>query len=517
MTILESVRIALRSLSANKLRSALTMLGIIIGVAAVIALMGVGRGASAAIDSQINSMGTNLLFVSPGSTSSGGVRTAQGSAQTLTYEDALALNDPVNLPAVAAVAPQVQAFGQVVYQGNNVNTPVLGVTADYGPVRNYTVQEGDFISTANVQARSAVVVVGAGVAASLFTSGQDPIGLSVRINNIPFKVIGVLTSKGGSGMGNQDDQVLVPITTAMSRLSRSRMGSGNVVSQISVQVVDQNQMDAATQQISEVLRERHHVRYEDDFTVRSQQDMLESATAITGVLTLFLGGVAGISLLVGGIGIMNIMLVSVTERTREIGIRKAIGATRQNVLMQFLTEATILSVMGGLIGVAAGAGIAQPDLGSLGGHHDPAAQDRPGLDPVGHAVLAVRRALLRHLPGLPGRRSEPDRRITLRISGGNIHMKATWIALIVVSTIVIAAAVGYAAYTSGVKAGQAQAISTQANFLGARGTGGAFAGGQAGAFAGGQNGAGAGGQAGGFAGRAAADGRTERDALGERR
>jgi len=359
MNLLESARIAMRSLAANKLRSALTMLGIIIGVAAVIALMGVGRGASKAIDSQINSMGTNLLFVSSGSTNTAGVRSAQGSAQTLTYEDALALSDPASLPAVSAVAPQVQAFGQVVYSGNNANTQIVGVTADYGPVRNYTVQNGDFITTQSVQSKSAVAVLGANVVSELFTGGQDPVGLSVRINNIPFKVIGVLTAKGGSGFGNQDDQILVPITTAMTRLSRSRMGSGNVIQQISVQVVDSKQMDAAIEQISAVLRDRHHVRYEDDFTVRSQQDMLESANQITGVLTLFLGGVAGISLLVGGIGIMNIMLVSVTERTREIGIRKAMGATRRNVLTQFLTEAVFLSVLGGLIGVAVGAGIAR--------------------------------------------------------------------------------------------------------------------------------------------------------------
>jgi putative ABC transport system permease protein len=357
MNLMESVRIALRSLAANKLRSSLTMLGIIIGVAAVIALMGVGRGASAAIDSQINSMGTNLLFVSPGSTSSSGVRTAQGSAQTLTYEDALALNDPENLSAIKSVAPQVQSFGQVVYQANNTNTQIIGVTADYGPVRNTTVQDGEFITEANVTGKSSVAVLGANVANTLF-GDASPVGQSVRINNITFKVVGVLTAKGGSGMGNQDDMVVVPITTAMARLSRNRMGAGNVISQISVQVVDARQMDAAIEQISTVLRERHNIRYEDDFTVRSQQDMLESATAITDVLTLFLGGVAGISLLVGGIGIMNIMLVSVTERTREIGIRKAIGATRRNVLLQFLTEATILSVMGGLIGVAVGAAIA---------------------------------------------------------------------------------------------------------------------------------------------------------------
>jgi putative ABC transport system permease protein len=359
MNIKESLRIAVSSLAANKLRSALTMLGIIIGVAAVIALMGVGRGASAAIDSQINSMGTNLLFVSPGSTSQGGVRTAQGSAETLTYEDALALNDPEGLPAVAAVVPQVQAFGQVVYLSNNVNTQIVGVTADYGPVRNYTAEYGEFITEANVQAKSSVAVLGANVAAELFPDGQDPVGQTVRINNIPFKITGVLVSKGGSGFGNQDDQVLVPITTAMARLSRNRSGSGNVISQISVQVVDAKQIDAAIEQISAELRDRHNIRYEDDFTVRTQQDMLESATEITDVLTLFLGGVAGISLLVGGIGIMNIMLVSVTERTREIGIRKAVGATRKNVLAQFLTEATVLSVLGGVIGVAVGAGIAQ--------------------------------------------------------------------------------------------------------------------------------------------------------------
>ncbi len=358
MNLMESVRSALRSLSANKLRSALTMLGIIIGVAAVIALMGVGRGAQHAIDTQINSMGTNLLFVSPGAVNEGGVRQAQGSMQSLTYEDALALADPQNVPAAAGVAPEVRNFGQVVYLGNNTNTQIVGVTPDYENVRNYKVQSGEFVNQQNVNGRSLVAVIGANVANTLF-GGGDPVGQSIRINNVTFRVIGLLETKGGSGFGNQDDQVLVPLTTALSRLQRNRFGAGNVVSQISVQVGDARQMDEATQQIGEVLRTRHHVRYEDDFQIRSQQDMLASANQITGVLTLFLGGVAGISLLVGGIGIMNIMLVSVTERTREIGIRKAIGATRNNVLLQFLTEATILSVLGGVIGIVLGAGIAR--------------------------------------------------------------------------------------------------------------------------------------------------------------
>jgi putative ABC transport system permease protein len=357
MTIIESIRIALRSLGANKLRAALTMLGIIIGVAAVIALMGIGRGAQKAIDSQINSMGTNLIFVSPGSTNQSGVRSSQGSAQTLTYDDAVALSTQ-GLSAVAAVAPEVRSFGQAVYMGNNANTQIVGVTPEYETVRNYKVQSGDFISPANVTARSTVAVIGAGIVNSLF-NGEDPVGQTLRINNVGFKVVGVLESKGGSGFGNQDDQILVPLTTVASRLQRGNFRGSNLVSQISVQAAGDKQMQAAIQEISEVLRERHKIRFEDDFTVRSQQDLLATANQITGVFTLFLGGVAGISLLVGGIGIMNIMLVSVTERTREIGIRKAIGATRGNILAQFLTEATVLSIMGGLIGILLGAGLAK--------------------------------------------------------------------------------------------------------------------------------------------------------------
>ena len=360
MNLFESLRIALVSLSANKLRSALTMLGVIIGVASVIALMGIGRGASAGITSQINSMGTNLLFVTPGSTTTSGVRSAMGSAATLTYQDALALVDPDNAPAVTAVAPNVETFGQLVYKGNNTMTRVIGTTAEYSAVRNTEIAEGDFITAAQVTSKATVVVLGANVVNDLFTEDQAPIGQSIRINNINFKVVGVLAAKGGTGMGNQDDQVIVPITTAMARLSRSRTATGTTISQISVQVSDEKLMDAATAQVEEILRGRHKVGVgAEDFTVQSQESLLESATEITDMLTFFLGGVAGISLLVGGIGVMNIMLVSVTERTREIGIRKAIGATRQNILWQFLSEATLLSVLGGLIGVALGWGMAK--------------------------------------------------------------------------------------------------------------------------------------------------------------
>jgi putative ABC transport system permease protein len=210
-----------------------------------------------------------------------------------------------------------------------------------------------------VDSRSLVAVLGPQVASALFTDGQEPVGQVVRINNISFKVVGVLQPKGGSGFGNADDQVFVPITTAMARLQRGRSQGGNVVSMISVQAVSAKDMDAATQQITAILEQRHHIRYQDDFTIRSQQDLLATASQVSGVLTVFLGAVAGISLLVGGIGIMNIMLVSVTERTREIGIRKAVGATRRDVLNQFLTEATILSVLGGLVGIVLGIGVAR--------------------------------------------------------------------------------------------------------------------------------------------------------------
>ncbi len=356
MNVQESLRTAITSLSANKLRSFLTMLGIIIGVAAVIAMLSIGRGAQEAITSQITSMGTNLLFVRPGAASQGGVRMAQGSAATLTYEDALALAEA---PSVVAVAPEASTFGQVVYLSNNINTQITGVTPEYEQVRNMPVESGSFITAQHIAARSPVAVIGANVAADLF-QGDDPLDKTIRINGQNFRVIGVLKAKGGTGFGITDDRILIPLTTLLSRLASSgRFRGGNTIQTINVQVASAKVTDQAVEEISAILRERHNILYEDDFTITSQQDTIEAANQITGILTVFLGGIAAISLLVGGIGIMNIMLVSVTERTREIGIRKAVGARKRDILAQFLTEATLLSVGGGLVGILVGYGISR--------------------------------------------------------------------------------------------------------------------------------------------------------------
>ncbi len=356
MNLSESFRIAMRSLASNKMRSGLTMLGIIIGVMAVIAMLSIGRGAQAAITNQINSIGTNLLFVRPGATQDSGVKTAQGSAQTLTLEDANALEGTAN---VVAIAPEVDSFGQVAYLGNNANGRVIGVTPDYPNALNANVADGEFVSSSQVTGRSAVVVLGSQIAQDLFDTAS-PVGQSIRINGQSFRVIGVMESKGGTGFMNTDTQLYVPITTAMSRLARGgQFRGGNSVNTINIKITDPTAQDQVVQDVSAVLRDRHHTQFQDDFQIQSQQDILNTANQVTGILTLFLGGVAAISLIVGGIGIMNIMLVSVTERTREIGIRKAVGARPRDILAQFLTEATILSLSGGLIGILLGMVIAR--------------------------------------------------------------------------------------------------------------------------------------------------------------
>ena len=361
MNILESLRVAFRGLAANKMRSILTMLGIIIGVAAVIALMSIGEGVSASITQQIQGIGSNLVIIMPGSTQSSGVRTAQGSAVTLTYEDSEALTDLSRAPSIAGVSPEFGSAGQVVYGNQNFNVRITGVTEQYEVVRNAKLANGSFITKSHLDATSRVAVLGATTANNLF-NGDDPIEREIKINRQTFRVIGVLEAKGGSAMLGGDDIVLVPITTAQKRLfgAQRGFGVGSRVSTIYVSAVSEAQVDAAIAQITEILRERHKTTYQnDDFTVTSQKDILGVFDQITGFMTAFLGAIAAISLVVGGIGIMNIMLVSVTERTREIGIRKAVGAKRRDILVQFLVEAVVLSVLGGLGGIATGWGIGQ--------------------------------------------------------------------------------------------------------------------------------------------------------------
>ena len=357
---LESIHIALRALSANKLRAALTMLGIIIGVAAVIALMSVGAGVQEYITSQFVGLGTNLLFVFPGSSQEPGSLAVgfSGTASTLTEGDARALTDPQRAPDILNVSPVIRQRSQVVAGRQNTLTTVRGVTPNYEFVRDYRETVGTFIREVDVIERARVALVGPAVADKLFPNGEYPIGRMIRIAGTAFRVIGLLEKKGGSGFGYEDDMVMIPLTTAQERLSQSPTRRGeHVISVIVVQAVSQERMNAAAEQTTEILRERHKIAFrdEDDFTVFNQTDILNVFGQITDVITAFLGAIAGISLVVGGIGIMNIMLVSVTERTREIGLRKAVGAKRRDIRLQFLVEAVVLSVTGGLIGIAVGA------------------------------------------------------------------------------------------------------------------------------------------------------------------
>jgi putative ABC transport system permease protein len=361
VNLYESIRIALRALAANKLRALLTMLGIIIGVGAVIAMVAIGRGGQASITQQIQNLGTNVLFIRPGTTQQGGIRQGQGSRPSLTLEDANALLEEVS--SIAAVAPEIGGVAQLVAGGQNWQSRVTATTESYPEVRSARLAYGDFITRQHEDTRATVVVLGSTVASNLFP-GQDPIGQSVRISvsgraGVNFRVIGVMEAKGGSGMGNQDDQVFVPVTTYATRLSTGRsVRGGYTVSTINVAVRSTPLMQQAAAEAAEVLRRRHRVT-QDDFTIQSQDDFLQTASEVTGTMTVLLGSIGGISLLVGGIGIMNIMLVSVTERTREIGIRKAVGARRRDILLQFIVEATIVSLCGGVIGIVLGVGVAR--------------------------------------------------------------------------------------------------------------------------------------------------------------
>jgi putative ABC transport system permease protein len=350
MNLTESFLSAFDAISAHKLRSALTMLGVIIGVAAVIALMAIGNGVSESITGEISSVGTNLISVSPDMEESGGY-------PPLSLEDVEALADPANAPAVERVAATAQGRREVVYGGNSMDTTVAGVTANYLDVANLSdFQAGDGITQNDVQTKARVVVLGASVTKELF-DGENPIGHEIKLGGTAYEVVGVLAGQGQTIAGNPDDNVYIPVTTAQARLYPDRTRTGrHAVSGITVQAADEDQAAAAVDQVTAILRETHGLSGDDadDFNTFSQTALLDTVSTVTGTLTAFLGAIAMIALLVGGIGIMNIMLVSVTERTREIGVRKAIGAQRRDILIQFLLEAVLVSVMGGAVGILLG-------------------------------------------------------------------------------------------------------------------------------------------------------------------
>jgi putative ABC transport system permease protein len=347
MNLWQAIIEAVESLNSNRLRSALTILGIVIGVGAVIAMLAVGAGAQSTITGSISGIGSNLLFIYEGN-SSGDVR----NPKPVTTDDAAALLDQYQAPSIKAVAPMVSGSLEVTAGGKKTNTTIDGVTVDYEFVRNAVLSEGSFITDDNILGRASVAVIGADVATALFDRTDGLVGESIRINGQPFKVIGVLEAKGGSSFGSQDNVVLVPLTTAQVRLLHR---DSNNVDMILVSATSASTVSQASDEVSQILRQRHRTKAgQDDFTIFSQEDFVATAQTITGVLTIFLGGIAAISLLVGGIGIMNIMLVSVTERTREIGLRKALGARKKDILIQFLTESSLLSLFGGILGIGLG-------------------------------------------------------------------------------------------------------------------------------------------------------------------
>ena len=362
MSLIDSLRVAVAALTAHMLRTALAMLGLIIGVAAVITLLAVGRGSQDDVTRNILSLGSNLLTVRPVAPQQGVVRTAQNSRPTLTYQDAQALAEPGSVPGVAAVTVESQTGVQIIVPGGqNLATRATATDESYPLVRNTRLAAGDFFSAEQVRANAAVLVLGSNVANTLF-GGPDAVGQTVRVSTgrtgVLFTVVGVMTSQGGTALGNLDDRVLLPITTSNRVLARFRSGSGTTdfVDQINVAATSPDMMDKAVTGIGVVLRERHKVTT-DDFIVQSQQDTLEAASGIAQAQSFLLGSIAGISLVVGGIGIMNTMLVSVFERTREIGIRRAVGARRRDIMVQFLVEAVLVCCLGGLIGAATGSAI----------------------------------------------------------------------------------------------------------------------------------------------------------------
>ncbi len=340
----------LQALTRNRLRSGLTMLGIVIGVAAVIATLAIGQGARASVQAQIRALGANTIMIIPGTVTAGGARGGMGSISTMTLDDAVAIKR--ECPAIEAVAPSVRTVAQVVYGNTNWGSQIQGTTPDFVDIRMWPVDNGVFITESDVRGAAKVCVLGQSVVRELF-GDADPVGAMVRIKDIPFRVVGTMTTKGGASFGgDQDDVVFIPITAAQRKL----MGITHVNS-ISASAVSERAVDQAVNQVTETLRTRHRIRPgdNDDFFIRTQLEMASTAEATSKIMTTLLASVAAVSLLVGGIGIMNIMLVSVTERTREIGIRRALGARKRDILLQFLIEASFLSLTGGALGVAIGA------------------------------------------------------------------------------------------------------------------------------------------------------------------
>jgi putative ABC transport system permease protein len=356
MTWLAGIRIALRALRVNKLRSSLTMLGIIIGVAAVITMIGVGTGAQARVEEQIKVLGSNLIMLLPGSVTSGGARMGAGSRNTLTEDDSYAIQREIQ--EVQAAAPQLRGTGQVVAGNNNWSTVFYGVTPEHFEVRNWVIASGKGFDAADLAGSAKVALLGETVIRNLFGDG-DPLGQVIRIRKVPFVVIGTLGRKGQSLLGqDQDDVILMPISTARNRVLGGNTAKQRTVGSVFVKVRDEADMSEVEGLIRNLLRQRHRIQagQEDDFTLRNLSEVLQAQEQSSRIMTLLLAAVASVSLLVGGIGIMNIMLVSVTERTREIGLRMAVGARGRDILMQFLVEAVTLALIGGLLGIVLGVG-----------------------------------------------------------------------------------------------------------------------------------------------------------------
>lgn len=348
------IKIALRALANNKLRGFLTMLGIIIGVASVITMLAIGQGSKRSIQAQISEMGSNMIMIHPGADVRGGVRQDASAMETLKLEDYQNIVDETRY--VSAVSPSVNSSGQAIYGANNAPTTVYGISPDYLEIRRYKVGDGDMFTEQDIQTAAKVCVVGKTVVDNLFTNGENPVGKVIRFQKLPFRIVGVLESKGYNSMGmDQDDLILAPYTTIQKKVLAITHLQGITCSALKEEYTDQ-----ATSEITEILRRNHKLKEsdDDDFTIRSQQELSTMLTSTTDMMTVLLAAVAGISLLVGGIGIMNIMYVSVTERTREIGLRMSIGAKGIDILAQFLIESILISVTGGLIGVVLGVGAA---------------------------------------------------------------------------------------------------------------------------------------------------------------